>query len=419
MVFKTDDTPTTADAVVIGGGVMGCSILYNLAARGMSHAVLLEKDVLASGSTGRSQAILRMHYSNEVTTRMAWESLEILRDFEDITGSPSGYVRTGYLLIVGPEDRGALEDNVAMQRGVGVNTSVLSVGDARNAAPMLTFQGDEAVAYEPDSGYADPYSVTTGYARRAREMGAQVQLGTSVEDIVVTRGEVTAVVTSKGRIEAPVVVVAAGPWSRPLLDKMGVEVPLRTVRPHIVMLRRPEDQIPTHPVISDVVNSLSARPDAGNLTLIGVGEDEFVGPEDYHQGVDMPVVEETMKRLVKRVPKMSEALFRGGWSGLFTTTPDWHPVLDKIDGIDGLYCAVGFSGHGFKLSPMVGVAMAELITQGRSMSVDISGLGLGRFVDGELLGYAVQDERAGVVDELDLSTTMAAPPACDHPPTCY
>ena len=386
MTFKTDDTPKTADAVVIGGGVMGCSILYNLAARGMSNTVLLEKDALASGSTGRSQAILRMHYSNEVTTRMAWDSLKILRDFEDVTGSPSGYVRTGYLLIVGPEDRGALEDNVAMQRGVGVGTSVRSVGDAKDAAPMLAFQGDEAVAYEPDSGYADPYSVTSGYARRAGEMGAQVRLGTSAGDIVVKGGKVTAAVTSNGRIETPVAVVVAGPWSKPLLDKIGVEVPLRTVRHQIITLRRPEDQVPHHPTISDVVNSLSARPDAGNLTLIGVGEDEFVGPQDYHQGVDMPVVEEAMKSLVRQVPKMSEALFRGGWSGLFTTTPDWHPVLDKIEGIDGLYCAVGFSGHGFKLSPMVGVAMAELITRGRSESVDISKLRLGRFADGELLG---------------------------------
>ena len=136
--------PTTAEAVIVGGGVMGCSILYNLAAREMTDAILLEKDVLASGSTGRSQAILRMHYSNEVTARMAWESLEVFKDFEEMVGSPSGYVGTGYFLIVGERDRRALEENVAMQKRVGVNTRVVSAEDVTGVAPVLSVRGDEA-----------------------------------------------------------------------------------------------------------------------------------------------------------------------------------------------------------------------------------------------------------------------------------
>ena len=376
----------TADAVIVGGGVMGCSILYNLAARDMANTVLLERDVLASGSTGRSQAILRMHYSNEVTTLMAWESLKVFKEFDQAVGSPSGYVRTGYFLIVGPQDRQALERNVAMQKRVGVDTDVVSVEDVREIAPVLSVRDDEAFAYEPESGYADPYSVTTGYARRAKEMGARVQANTPVTEIEVSGGRVTGVVTPQGRIEAPIVVVAAGPWSGPLLSGVGLDVPLRPLRHQVLMLRRPEDQVPDHPIIGDVVNDFSARPDAGNLTLVGVGEDEFVGPDEYNQGVDMPLVEGSFARLVGRMPGMSQALFRGGWSGLFTTTPDWHPILDRIDGIDGLYCAVGFSGHGFKLSPMVGVVMAELVTQGRATSVDVSMLGLGRFRDGALMG---------------------------------
>ena len=151
------------------------------------------------------------------------------------------------------------------------------------------------------------------------------------------------------------------------------------------MLRRPQDVVPEHPIMGDVVNDFSARPDAGNLTLVGVGEQESVGPDEYNQGVDMPDVERTFQAIVKRMQGMSQALFRGGWSGLFTITPDWHPVLDKVDGIEGLYLAVGFSGHGFKLSPMIGVVMSELITQGQASSVDISMLNLNRFERGELL----------------------------------
>ena len=157
------------------------------------------------------------------------------------------------------------------------------------------------------------------------------------------------------------------------------------VRHQVVMIRRP-DNIGPHPILGDVVNDMSPRPDVGNITMVGVGEDEHDGtPEDFDQGVDMRKVEQTMVRLAKRIPGMEEGLFRGGWSGLFTVTPDWHPVLDTVEGIDGLYCAVGFSGHGFKLSPMIGQVMAELIADGQASTIDISMLNLGRFEAGELL----------------------------------
>ena len=373
----------TADAVIVGGGVMGCSILYNLAQRGMTDTVLLERDVLASGSTSRSQAILRMHYSNEVTTRLAWDSLAIFRDFDELVGIPSGYTRTGYFVIVGPEDGEAMEGNVSMQRDVGVDTSIVTAEDVREIAPMIDTMDGESFAYEPDSGYADPYSVTTGYANAARNMGARVLAASPATGIEVTGDRVTAVLTADGRIETPIAVVAAGPWSGPFLKAIGVEVSLRPIRHQVIMLRRPQDIVPDHPIIGDVVNDMSPRPDAGNLTLIGVGEDEQSDPETFNQGVDMSLVENTFEKLTKRMPGMAQALFRGGWSGLFTVTPDWHPVLDRVDGIDGLYLAVGFSGHGFKLSPMIGVVMSELITEGRATSVDISQLNLARFERGQ------------------------------------
>ena len=377
--------PHTAEAVVIGGGVMGCAILSNLAERGMSDAVLVERGVLAGGSTGRSQAILRMHYSNEVTTRLAWDSLDIFRNFGETVGAPSGYVKTGYFVIVGEEDRAAMEANVAMQRAVGVDTSLVTVEDVREIAPMIATADGEAFAYEPDSGYADPYSVTTGYANAAKARGARVLSETPALGIETAGGRVSAVLTERGRIETPIVAVAVGPWSGQFLKSVGVELPLRPIRHQVIMLRRPQDVVPEHPIIGDVVNDMSPRPDAGNLTLIGVGEDEYAEPDTFSQGVDMPMVERTFRKLVERMPGMSAALFRGGWSGLFTTTPDWHPILDRVDGIDGLYVAVGFSGHGFKLAPMIGAVMSELIAEGRASSVDISQLNMRRFDEGRPL----------------------------------
>ena len=382
---EADQVRTTADAVIVGGGVMGCSILHALARRGLRETVLLERGVLSSGSTGRSQGILRMHYSNEVTSRMAWESLRIFKSFDEEVGGSSGYVNAGYLLIVGQGDRASMEENAAMQRGVGVRTEVLSADRVRDVAPAFSVQDDEACAYEPESGYADPYLVTHAYAAAAKDLGGEIRVAAPVTGIQTAGGRVTGVMTNSGSISTRAAVVAAGPWSRPLLGAIGIEAPLETVRHQVVMLRRPRHRISTHPVVGDVVNSFSARPDAGGVTLVALGEEERAEPDSYDQGVDAGVVEDVLPRLVRRMPGMEEAVFRGGWSGLFTTTPDWHPILDAVPGIEGLYVAVGFSGHGFKLAPMVGVAMSEMVVDGRASTIDVSALGLSRFQDGARL----------------------------------
>ena len=374
---------TTADAVIIGGGVMGCSILYNLGQQGMRDLVLLERDVLASGSSGRSQAISRVHYSNPVTTSLAWESQKLFRTFEDTVGGPSGFVRTGYMLVVGTDEKEAMEQNVAMQRSLGVNTSSITQEEAAEVAPMLALDDAAGLAYEPESGYADPYSVASTYARRARDTGAEVNLETPVTRIQVSDSRVQGVETAQGTVSAPIVVVAAGPWSTAMLRDIGIELPVRPVRHQLIVLQRPDD-LPDHPVVGDLIHETSFRPDSTNLTLIG-SEEEETDIDTWNRGVDMDVVATAFNRVATRCPLLAQASFRTGWSGLFDVTPDWHPILDRVAGVDGLYCAVGFSGHGFKLSPMVGVVMAELIAKGQASSVDISMLDWDRFKEDRLM----------------------------------
>ncbi len=375
----------SADVVIIGGGVMGCSILYNLARLGITNSLLVERDVLGSGSTGRSQAICRMHYSNPVTASMAWESLKVFTNFGEMVGGSSGFVQTGYLVIVEPIDRPGLERNIAMQQELGIDTRIVSAADVAQLAPMVGVDEEEGLAWEPQSGYADPYQVTTSYASRAREMGAEVMLRNPATGIEISGGRVVAVTTSQGRVETPVAVVAAGPGSRREMAKVGVDLPLSTVRHQVATVTRPLDRIPYHPIVGDIAQSFSFRPDGSSMTLVGFGEDEEADVESYNQGLDMDGVAETLDRLARRMPAMSDSYFRGGWSGLFTVTPDWHPILDRVSGIEGLYCAVGFSGHGFKLSPMIGATMAELITRGRADSIDITPLRFSRFAEGDLL----------------------------------
>ncbi|MFQ6028852.1 MAG: NAD(P)/FAD-dependent oxidoreductase [Dehalococcoidia bacterium] len=373
-----------ADIVIIGGGVMGCSMLYHLAHQGITDTLLLEQDVLGSGSTGRSQAICRTHYSNPITANMSWESLKVFSNFNEMVGGTSGFVNTGYLVVVENVDRAGLEQNIAMQQDLGINTRLVTAAEVKELAPMIDVSDAEGMAWEPDSGYADPHLVTTSFAARARELGAEIQMRAPALGIEVAGGRVQAVHTQQGRVATPVAVVAAGPWSRQVLASVGVDLPLETVRHQVALTTRPVDRIPAHPIVGDIAQSFSFRPDGSNITMVGFGEEE-VDPETYNQGVDLSEMAGVFERLIRRMPAMTDSYFRGGWSGLFTTTPDWHPILDRVPGIDGLFCAVGFSGHGFKLSPAIGKAMAELIAQGESTSIDLTPLRYSRFAERDLL----------------------------------
>ena len=376
---------TTAEVVVIGGGVIGTSLLFNLGRMGVTDTLLLEKDVLGSGSTGRSQTMCRMHYSNPVTAIMAWESLRIFTHFGELVGGESGFVETGYLLVANEEDRGSLERNVAMGCQLGIDTKQITADELRDIAPMVSISEEEVIAWEPQSGYADAHMVTTSYGIRAREMGSEISLKNAATGIEIKNGRVKAVTTEQGRVETPVAVVASGPWSKDVLAKVEVDVPLVPVRHQVASLSRPVEDLTLHPMVSDIALSYSFRPDGPEQTMMGFGPAEEVNLEAYNQGVDLEVMADALSCLARRIPPMAEAEFRRGWSGLFTTTPDWHPILDAVPGIEGLYCAIGFSGHGFKLSPMVGVTMAELILEGKASSVDISPLRFTLFHEGDLL----------------------------------
>ncbi|MFQ5872402.1 MAG: NAD(P)/FAD-dependent oxidoreductase [Dehalococcoidia bacterium] len=213
-----------AEVVVIGGGVMGCSILFNLASRGITDTVLVERDVLGAGSTGRSSGVIRMHYSSEINARMAWESLKILEDFQKIVGGDAGFEKTGFMLIVPPEARQTFEQNIAMQQAIGIDTRVISKEEANEIAPYLYVEDDAGICYEPQSGYADPPGVGQAYAAAARDLGAELVLGNPVKEVEIKNGKVAAVVAAEGRIETSTAVLAAGPWTAKLMNKLGYDL---------------------------------------------------------------------------------------------------------------------------------------------------------------------------------------------------
>ena len=374
-----------ADAVVVGGGVMGCSILYHLAARGMTDALLLEREALGSGSTGRSSGAVRMHYSTEVHARMAWHSLQVFRDFDSVVGGECGYTNTGYLIFANDGAVEGFRANVALQQGVGIDTREISREDAAEIAPAFYLDDCAGIAYEPLSGHADPSGTALAYAARARELGARVRLQSAAESVEVTGGRVTAVVANGERVETERAIVATGPWSRRFLLSHGIDLPVQATRHEVIHLRRPPE-VPYHPGGGDTANLIYFRPESTDLTLIGNGnlESDVDDPEVYAQRASQSFIGEVWGRISRRIPAMADAEFATGYAGLYTQTPDSHPVIDRVDGVDGLYVCTGFSGHGFKLSPAVGLLVSELVLDGRATTIDIGRLRMSRFAEGDL-----------------------------------
>ena len=385
----------TADVVIIGGGVMGCSIACNLALTAADHGlrriVLLERDTLGSGSTGRSSGAVRMHYSTAVNAELAWRSLHIFRNFEGMIGGECGYTRTGYLVFAGEEDLPYFRANIATQQSVGVITDIISAADAAELAPGFEVADAAGIAYEPYSGHADASGTAYAYATRARAEGVTIRLQTPVAAIETSDdgSRVIAVRTAAGdRIATGIVVVATGPWTASFLAPHGIEVPLVATRHEVLHFRRPLDVLPYHPGGADIGNRIYFRPEGQDLTLVGNGNhsDVVEDPEVFAQRASPSFIRGRLAAFgTNRIPAIADAELAAGYAGLYTNTPDSHPIMDRVDGVDGLYLCTGFSGHGFKLSPMVGVLMAELIgSLATATTMDISPLKLSRFEAGAL-----------------------------------
>jgi len=386
----------TADVVVIGGGVNGASIAYALAARGVK-AVLVEKGALASGASGRSSALVRMHYTNEWDARLAWASFPVFRNWTELMGGPGVFTHTGFVNVVAPQFADHLRRNVEMLKGIGVNTTAITGAELRDLQPFANVDDIGAAAYEPDSGYANPAETVEGFRRRATELGARVLQWTAVTRVIRQESRVTGVETSAGRIDAGSVIVAAGAWSRRLCAEIGLELPARPKAIDTVAVTRPPELAKGHMVFIDNVLGNYFRPESGGLTLVGVPCQEWdIDPDTLGTGLPPEAAGVGAQLLTHRIPAMERATLSRGYRAFDGYSADRHAILGRVDGIDGLYLATAFSGSGFKIAPAVGACMAELVMEGRAKTVDIEPFSIRRFAEGRTVEgpypYAVRPD---------------------------
>ncbi len=356
----------TYDAIIIGAGIMGCSAAFQLAQRGLRVAVL-EKENIGAGSTGKSSAIIRQHYSNELTARMALYSLRAFQDSQKLLGDACGFTQTGFIALAAAKDRVGLEANVALQRKAGIRTELLSPEALREIMPGLETADVAAAAYEPEAGYADPHLTVNAYANAARRLGAKVFLGAPVVGLRFTGETVVGLDTPNERFDAPLIVNCAGPWGARVAAMSGVIAPINACRAQVATFRRPAGQEAPHPVVGDFIYGTYFRPETGNLTLAGLIDPEeanaVVDPDDYNELHDDDFVLEAGQRLIRRYPAMEQSEVTGGYAALYAITPDWHPIVDEVPPRSGFFICAGFSGHGFKLGPAVGVMVADMLTR--------------------------------------------------------
>jgi sarcosine oxidase, subunit beta len=377
----------TADFVIIGGGIMGCSTAYNLARLGAGKVVLLERNSVCSGGTAKSCAIVRTHYSIRVNMEHAVESLKIFENFDEIVGGDSGFRRTGYL-ILGPEtQREPMQQVFRMQNEYGIDTATISAAEAIKHHPLLQLEDVEVIGYDSRAGYCDPYLTTTAYLQRAREMGVSVYTDTAVTGVTVN-GRSKTVHTSNGRLESPVVLLLAGPWTNSIARTMGVEFPYVNSRHKVITLKIERPYELDWPVVKDLTTAdkIYFRPETGGMVLIGTGDhgDPIDDADSLTDEVDMAHVSRIDALVSRRMPAFNDAQYTAGWTGPYDITPDWNPIVGPVPEIDGLFAGVGFSGHGFKLAPTIGESLAYCAL-GQEPRVAIADYSLNRFREGRAL----------------------------------
>ena len=378
--------PRSAGAVVIGGGVNGLSTAFQLAKRGLGDVVVVERKHVAAGATGKSGALVRCHYANVPEAQLTNESIKIFRNWDDEVGHGlSGFDPVGFVQVVAPGEEANLRANVADQRAIGVETSLVSAAELREIEPLLNTDDLAYAAWEPNSGYADPNATAYAYAAAATAHGATILTDTPALQVLTEGDRVSGVETANGTISTRVVVIAAGSWADRLLLPLDLDWGLVPVRPQVAIFRWPAEieGRKRHPVVIDAINHSWLRPEGFSSTLIGAERDVVgVNPDTFDETLDERVVDLSRKALAARFPVFANATMRGGWAGTFMRSQDGHPIIDQVPSIPGLWVMAGDSGTSFKTAPAIGICLAQWILDGRSELVDMTPFRSTRFAEG-------------------------------------
>ena len=371
-----------AEVVIVGGGVVGASIAWHLASRGMRDVVVIERDRLGSGSTSRNAGGVRLQFSSEINVRLSQRSLPRWERFADEMGVDPAFHQVGYLFLVTSDaDAGAFERSLALWSRLDVPARRIDAQEARALFPELKVDDVRFATFCPKDGHLDPTALLNGYVARAREKGVRFREGEPVTAIDRVGDRVSAVRTSQGTIACATVVNAAGPWAAQVGALAGVDLPIQPLRRQIFVT----DPVPgldhEFPLTVEMATTFYFHRESGGVLMGMVDPADRPGFDDSLNWDFLPTM---VERALDRVPVLERANVKTGWAGFYEDTPDKHPIIGNVKALPGFVCAAGFSGHGLMHAPAAGEAVAELITDGRT-TLDITRLAYERFERGDLI----------------------------------
>jgi len=377
----------TADVVIIGGGIVGSSVAYHLAEAGCANVLIIEReDRQGMGSTAKSMGGVRAQFATRINIKMSLYSIDLFSRFEEVTGHTAGYKAQGYLFVATSERHfDYLKTNMRQQQGCGVNNvETVTREDIVKTVPQIIDDDIVGGTFCPTDGFVDPYSVLTGFSKRARERGVKLWLETQLTGIDVKEGRIAGVQTSRGYVATRAVVNAAGPWAAGVARLAGVEIPVEPLRRQIVKTESFEQLSARLPMVIDMSSGFHFRPEGTAFLLAWPDPEQTYG---FRTDFDFGFIEKILTRAVNRVPAFAEAEVnpRRCWAGMYEMTPDHHAIIGRAPGVEGMYLANGFSGHGVMHSPATGKIVSELVLGTSSSFEDAPMLRAERFAEGSLL----------------------------------
>ena len=371
---------TTADTVIIGGGIVGVAVAFYLAREKYGQIILVEKEpLLGAGATSKAAGGIRAQFSTRVNVEMSMLSEKIICNFKDETGSEALFDQVGYMFLL--EDDGDIEqfkENYELQKSLGLKVELLKPEEIRQYAPHIRTDDVKLATFCHDDGLGDPHEFLTGYEQAAKKMGVCFELDTEVTEIYVSNGKITGLKTTKGNINCPLVIDCAGPQSKLIGQMIKAVVPVEPIKRQVVTTAELEWVKPFFPMVVDVKSGLYCHKESKGM-LLGWA-DKSVKPS-FDVSIDPDYTDAILEKALHRIPQLEEAEIANQWAGLYETTPDHHAIIGYEPSVSGMFHVVGFSGHGFMHAPAAGLVTSEILTE-KKPSVDISPLSPERFTTG-------------------------------------
>ncbi|HLV00351.1 MAG TPA: FAD-binding oxidoreductase [Acidobacteriota bacterium] len=374
------------EVVIVGAGIIGLSIAYNLAKEGCTDILVMEKEpAWITGSSARANGGFRQQFSTEINIRLSQLSLPVFETFEEEFGIDIGLRQYGYLFLASSQKVLELLDaNRKLQLQLGVPVDFLTSPDLASQYPFLRTDDLKGGNFCAKDGYADPYSIALGFGSKAFALGVELKTGLAVTKILHRNQSILGVATPQGTVSCQILVNAAGPYAAQVAGLAGEELPIEPVR-RMIAMTEPFPEIPERiPMIIDLDTGFLARKEAERVVLAWADPDE---PPGFNLSFDPSFIEIVAEKAVRRIPALAQAKVnpQKSWAGLYAVTPDHHCILGESSKVKNLFHAVGFSGHGMMHAPAVGRLMSELILRGKAESLDIGSLGPSRFAEGKLV----------------------------------